>query len=146
MFSYCSAVNGDWSEWSAWSTCSPDCEQTRRRACDRPAPAGGGHYCFGLDHEKTECGGGACPRETAAGGGVWMEPSLAAAAGEEEDGPSDRVEAPAAAGGLGSHEVALYVGLSLAVLVFMLVVLVAASLVRRRRLPHGHTLSQSGNN
>jgi hypothetical protein len=148
MFSYCSAVNGDWSEWSAWSTCSPDCEQTRRRACDRPAPAGGGHYCFGLDHEKTECGGGACPRETAAGGGVWMEPSLAAAAGEEEDGPADRVEAPAAAaGGLsGGHEVALYVGLSLAVLVFMLVVLVAASLVRRRRRPHGHTLSQSGNN
>jgi hypothetical protein len=74
-----------------------------------------------------------------------MEPSLAAAAGEE-DGPADRVEAPAAAaGGLGSHEVALYVGLSLAVLVFLLVVLVAASLVRRRRLPHGYTLSQSGN-
>ena len=135
-------MNGDWSEWSAWSTCSPDCEQTRRRACDRPAPAGGGHYCFGLDHEKTECGGGACPRETG-GSGVWMEPSLAA--GEGEDGPADRVEAPAAAGGLGSHEVALYVGLSLAVLVFLLVVLVAASLVRRRRLPHGYTLSQSGN-
>ena len=137
-------MNGDWSEWSAWSTCSPDCEQTRRRTCDRPAPSGGGHYCFGLDHEKTECGGGACPRETG-GSGVWMEPSLAAAAGEE-DGPADRVEAPAAAaGGQGSHEVALYVGLSLAVLVFLLVVLVAASLVRRRRLPHGYTLSQSGN-
>jgi len=114
----------------------------RRRACDNPAPTAGGHYCFGLDYEKTECSGGACPRDA----GVWMEPSPVGG----ENGPADRVEgggAPAAeAGVLGSHEVALYVGLSLAVLVFLLVVLVAASLVRRRRLPHGYTLTQSGNN
>ena len=45
---------------------------------------------------------------------------------------------------LGSSEIALYVGLSMAVLVFLLVVLVAISLIRRRRLPSGYGLAQSG--
>ena len=44
-----------------------------------------------------------------------------------------------------SSEIALYIGLSMAVLVFLLVVLVAISLVRRRRLPNGYALTQSGN-
>ena len=128
-------MNGDWSIWSAWSVCTPDCTQTRRRTCDNPAPAAAGHYCFGLDYEKAECGGGGCAQDAAgAAGGVWLEPSVAVeTAGPESGG-----------GGVGTNEVALYVGLSLAVLVFLLVVLVAVSLVRRRRLPHGYTLTQSG--
>ena len=58
-----------------------------------------------------------------------MEPSIA----EEEESPS-----PA------TSEIALYVGLSLAVVVFLVVVLVALSLLRRRRLPSGYRLTQSG--
>jgi hypothetical protein len=115
--------------------CTPDCKQTRRRSCDNPAPAAGGHYCFGLDYEKIECSGGACDRDDTAA--VWLEPSGAV---ETES------TAESGGGGVGTNEVALYVGLSLAVLVFLLVVLVAVSLVRRRRLPHGYTLTQSGKN
>ena len=38
----------------------------------------------------------------------------------------------------------MYLRLSMAVLVFLLVVLVSISLVRRRRLPNGYALTQSG--
>lgn len=62
--------------------------------------------------------------------GVWVEPSVV----------GDNSEASH----LGSSEIALYVGLSMAVLVFLLVVLVAISLIRRRRLPSGYGLAQSG--
>ena len=58
-----------------------------------------------------------------------MEPSIA----EEEE-----TVAPA------TSEIALYVGLSLAVVVFLVVILVALSLLRRRRLPSGYRLTQSG--
>ena len=58
-----------------------------------------------------------------------MEPSIA-----EEDESSS----PA------TSEIALYVGLSLAVVVFLVVILVALSLLRRRRLPSGYRLTQSG--
>ena len=58
-----------------------------------------------------------------------MEPSIA----EEEESA-----APA------TSEIALYVGLSLAVVVFLVVILVALSLLRRRRLPSGYRLTQSG--
>ena len=43
-----------------------------------------------------------------------------------------------------TSEIALYVGLSLAVVVFLVVILVALSLLRRRRLPSGYRLTQSG--
>ena len=68
--------------------------------------------------------GGVCPN------GVWVEPSVV---GDDSE-----------ASHLGSSEIALYVGLSMAVLVFLLVVLVAISLIRRRRLPSGYGLAQSG--
>ena len=68
--------------------------------------------------------GGGCP-------GVWVEPAPQEGGAEGE-------------GVVGSSEIALYIGLSMAVLVFLLVVLVAISLIRRRRLPHGYALTQSG--
>ena len=45
---------------------------------------------------------------------------------------------------LANNEIALYVGLSLAVVVFLVVVLVALSLLRRRRLLSGYRLTQTG--
>ena len=45
---------------------------------------------------------------------------------------------------LANNEIALYVGLSLAVVVFLVVILVALSLLRRRRLPSGYRLTQTG--
>ena len=61
---------------------------------------------------------------------VWMEHSVK----EEEE----ETASPA------TSEIALYVGLSLAVVVFLVVLLVALSLLRRRRLPSGYRLTQSG--
>lgn len=119
----CPGENGDWSTWSSWSTCSPECRQMRRRKCDNPPPTNGGHYCFGVDYDTNDCSGGLCRRT------VWVEPSIA-----EESTDS----APVA-----SSEIALYIGLSLAVVVFLVVILVALSLLRRRRLPSGYTLTQS---
>ena len=57
---------------------------------------------------------------------------------------TDHVPAAADQGGVSSSELALYVGLSLAVIVFLVVILVALSLLRRRRLPSGYRLTQSG--
>ena len=116
-------VDGDWSAWSAWSVCTAECRQARHRDCDSPAPSHGGHFCFGVNSDSQDCLGDLCRRT------AWMEPSIA----EEEESA-----APA------TSEIALYVGLSLAVVVFLVVVLVALSLLRRRRLPSGYRLTQSG--
>ena len=112
--------DGDWSQWSAWSVCSSECHQTRYRHCDNPPPSHGGHYCFGVDTDTQECSGDLCRRQE------WTL--------EQEQESS----------GVTSSELALYVGLSLAVIVFLVVILVALSLLRRRRLPGGYTLTQSG--
>ena len=53
-------------------------------------------------------------------------------------------EGVAGSGSVTSSEIALYVGLSLAVVVFLVVILVGLSLLRRRRLPSGYRLTQSG--
>ena len=49
---------------------------------------------------------------------------------------------PSSSSAPSSSDVALYVGLSLAVLVFLLVLLAALSLIRRRRLPGGYSITE----
>ena len=70
-----------------------------------------------------------CPRRRS----QWVEQTKVGG----EEGVSD-------GGVLGGNEIALYVGLSLAVVVFLVVVLVGLSLLRRRRLPGGYRLTQTG--
>ena len=124
----CPGTDGDWSSWGAWSQCTADCRQSRRRSCDNPAPSNGGHFCFGLDEDSQECAGDACRSR-------WVEQTkVGQVTGDQEAGDS----------GISSSEIALYVGLSLAVVVLLVVVLVALSLLRRRRLPSGYRLTQSG--
>ena len=56
-----SALDGDWSTWLAWTPCpSGNCRanQTRRRRCDDPFPAGEGKDCPGSDLDEKEC----CPK------------------------------------------------------------------------------------
>ena len=92
--------------------------------------ANGGHFCFGLDEDSQECGGDQCSRRRP---GQWVEQTKVG-----------QVTGDEVSGGISSSEVALYVGLSLAVVVLLVVVLVALSLLRRRRLPSGYRLTQSG--
>lgn len=118
-------IHGGWSSWSPWSSCTEDCRQSRTRSCDDPAPSNGGHFCFGLDEDSQECSEDECPASRA----VWVEQSAEGVAGSAS---------------VTSSEIALYVGLSLAVVVFLVVILVGLSLLRRRRLPSGYRLTQSG--
>ena len=122
-------IDGDWSPWSAWSVCTAECRQGRHRDCDSPPPSNGGHFCFGLSSEGQDCRGDLCRRT------VWGEHSAA----EEKQGEEEEERVTPA-----TSEIALYVGLSLAVVVFLVVILVALSLLRRRRLPSGYRLTQSG--
>lgn len=55
-----SAVDGQWSRWSAWSVCGSACTHTRRRLCDDPPPSHGGRSCQGRDINVANCTGGMC--------------------------------------------------------------------------------------
>ncbi|XP_076368264.1 netrin receptor UNC5B-like isoform X5 [Tachypleus tridentatus] len=54
------AVDGRWTSWSSWSTCGLDCKHHRRRSCTNPKPANGGRYCNGKDLATGNCTGGMC--------------------------------------------------------------------------------------
>ncbi|GIY13520.1 hypothetical protein CDAR_68362 [Caerostris darwini] len=64
-------VNGDWGSWSPWGSCSSSCnkgQKKRFRACDNPAPAGGGRECSGPAQETEFCNAYVCPVD-----GKWSE-------------------------------------------------------------------------
>ncbi|KAL9959837.1 hypothetical protein ACROYT_G033195 [Oculina patagonica] len=60
-------IDGQWTEWSNWSACSPQCLypygsggagvgiRTRSRTCTNPAPAFGGRPCSGHSSEDQYC-------------------------------------------------------------------------------------------
>ncbi|KAL0979084.1 hypothetical protein UPYG_G00180300 [Umbra pygmaea] len=47
-------VHGSWSCWSSWNSCS-DGRRSRTRACNNPAPQGGGQHCNGEASEIAGC-------------------------------------------------------------------------------------------
>ncbi|XP_074648340.1 netrin receptor UNC5C-like isoform X2 [Tubulanus polymorphus] len=100
-------VDGTWSPWSSWSTCSPDCTHHRQRICDNPRPKHGGRYCFGDDGMKSNCTGGMC-RD-----GMDMSREVASS--------------------IWSEKVTLYVGLFVAIAIFISVVIVIVFLVKRKQ-------------
>ncbi|GFT31287.1 hemicentin-1 [Nephila pilipes] len=64
-------VNGEWGPWSPWGSCSSSCnkgQKKRFRACDNPAPAGGGRECSGSAQETETCNAHLCPVD-----GKWSE-------------------------------------------------------------------------
>ncbi|XP_075233698.1 unc-5 [Lycorma delicatula] len=55
------AVDGRWTAWSSWSPCGADCRHHRKRTCTNPPPSNGGKFCFGKDSSTSNCTGGMCP-------------------------------------------------------------------------------------
>ncbi|XP_059957503.1 A disintegrin and metalloproteinase with thrombospondin motifs 13 isoform X2 [Mesoplodon densirostris] len=59
------AVHGHWSSWGPASPCSRSCGGgvvTRRRQCNNPRPAFGGHACIGADLQAKMCNSQACEK------------------------------------------------------------------------------------
>ncbi|XP_007453197.1 PREDICTED: A disintegrin and metalloproteinase with thrombospondin motifs 13 [Lipotes vexillifer] len=59
------AVHGHWSSWGPASPCSRSCGGgvvTRRRQCNNPRPAFGGHACVGADLQAKMCNSQACEK------------------------------------------------------------------------------------
>ncbi|TGZ50699.1 Netrin receptor UNC5B [Temnothorax longispinosus] len=109
----CSAVDGQWSRWSAWSVCGSDCTHTRRRSCDDPPPSHGGRSCQGRDINVANCTGGMCNVGNAKVGGAHLT--------EEANRQMD---------------VALYVGLTVACVVIGGLAIFLARLLRRKGRDH----------
>ena len=54
------SVNGGWGAWTSWSKCGENCQRTRSRSCNNPAPVNGGRNCVGDRRDATACSGGNC--------------------------------------------------------------------------------------
>ncbi|XP_067139903.1 netrin receptor UNC5C-like isoform X2 [Centruroides vittatus] len=111
----CPAVDGRWTSWSSWSTCSPDCRHHRRRSCTNPPPSNGGRYCPGKDLATANCTGGMCR--------VGKDKDQVLQYGTDREEEATPAEA--------ETDIALYVGLCVAVAVFILVVVGMVLVVRR---------------
>jgi len=156
---------GGWSSWSSWSSCPSSCARaldppvrrrsrvcegspglstcpgppSQRRVCPCPESPVWSPWspwslctadcsrervrlcessvsCPGVSTSSIPCHGDLCPRD-------WIEPS------SPSPSPS-------------STDLALYVGLSIAVLLFLLVLLSVLGIIRRRRLPGGFSLTE----
>ena len=102
------AVAGSWSSWSSWSTCSPNCTQYKRRACNDPPPANGGEFCPGEDHERGGCAGGMCTPGHLSADSVSVVVT----------------------------DLSLVIGLGVAVTVFLCVTSLAVRIIRSKRTSH----------
>ncbi|XP_014284948.1 netrin receptor UNC5B isoform X2 [Halyomorpha halys] len=110
-----SAVDGRWSAWSPWSACTADCKHHRRRSCTNPSPSNGGKFCYGKDSMTANCTGGLC------------------GSGKDDDEGSQLTEATRAEV---ETDVALYIGLAVACVVFAVVSALIYRLFRRKGRDH----------
>ncbi|CAL4081241.1 unnamed protein product [Meganyctiphanes norvegica] len=55
-------VHGNWSPWSAWSSCSAECQRQRSRTCSDPVPKNGGRNCPGERTSSENCTTGECAK------------------------------------------------------------------------------------
>ncbi|XP_043238991.1 netrin receptor UNC5C-like [Amphibalanus amphitrite] len=110
--SLCPPVAGGWSSYGPWSSCDSSCRQYRHRTCSDPAPQHGGTPCEGPDRISRNCS-----RDMCSGGVV---------SGLETTRTNQGARA------VPETDVALYVGLAVALVVFPLIALLALKLYRRK--------------
>ncbi|XP_043202701.1 netrin receptor UNC5C-like isoform X2 [Amphibalanus amphitrite] len=110
--SHCPPVDGGWSPYGDWSACDITCRQSRQRTCSSPSPAQGGRPCSGADREHRNCSAVDCQNALAV---------------LRHNSASDQ-----AARAVARSDVALYVGLAVALVVFPLIALLALKLYRRK--------------
>ncbi|XP_074088869.1 netrin receptor UNC5B isoform X1 [Macrotis lagotis] len=100
-------VDGAWTEWSKWSACSTECTHWRSRECTAPPPQNGGRDCSGLLLDSKNCTDGLCTQNKR----VLTEPK------------SHLMEA--------TGDVALYVGIVVAIFVFIVILMAVGVVVYR---------------
>ncbi|XP_071034968.1 netrin receptor UNC5C isoform X2 [Parasteatoda tepidariorum] len=115
--SLCPAEDGRWTSWSSWSTCSPDCKHHRRRTCSNPPPSHGGRYCVGKDLATSNCTGGMCRAMRD------RDPFVMFGNSRSEEVPSSNNGAA----------ISLYVGVFVAVAVFIIVLIALVWMVKRMK-------------
>ncbi|CAM1305939.1 UNC5C (predicted) [Pycnogonum litorale] len=108
-------AEGGWTTWSSWTLCSPDCTKNRKRKCIKPAKR---RYCRGKSQMVVNCTEDLCII-----GDKYYDQEVNPAS--ENDGGVVHARM--------KTDVILYIGLIIAVTVFIAAVIVVVLLVRKKQ-------------
>ncbi|OXA43430.1 Netrin receptor UNC5C [Folsomia candida] len=128
----CPPVDGRWSGWSTWSSCGPECKHHKRRTCTNPSPSNGGKFCVGKDTMTTNCTGGLCKGKP----NFAVKNAIKDSGSEFISIETTHSNSDQAARAVAETDIALYIGLGVAIVVFGIVAVVVIRLMRRKGRDH----------